>query len=160
MQRKMWPMAKTDKVLSCRIIQCSLKHTRKPRQLFKQHVPSHRPRGFLASFSHMPWSSVGLMALRVGLVWRTVGLQVRLSTDFNSAVGWNSICQEGFALSHLIVEEWAHETGFPAYLERGASLEIWHVQWKLGVSFYYSQLVSAQSNVFQHLRIKNTHRHT
>lgn len=47
-----------------------------------------------------------------------------LSSDFNSAVGCNSICQESFAVSHLIVEGLAHETEFPVYLEREAALEI------------------------------------
>lgn len=70
------------------------------------HVPSRRPHVFLASFSQAPLSSVVLLTL-----CRTLGPQL-VSSDFNSAIGWNSICQEDFAVSHLIVEELAHEIGF------------------------------------------------
>lgn len=65
------------------------------------------------------------MAVRVSLVYKNSGTSGQaVSSDFNSSVGWNSICQAGFAVSHSIAEGLAHETGFPVYLETRAPLEI------------------------------------
>jgi hypothetical protein len=132
-------MVKTDKALNCWMIQCFLRTLDQSGWSFKQYVPSLQPHGFPGphlSPAPPPWSSVGLMALRMSILCRRGGPQVRqaLCNDFNSAVGCNSICQESFAVSHLIVEGLAHETVFPVYLERGAALEIRHALWKLRVS--------------------------
>ena len=98
---------KTDKALNFQIIQCSLMDTGKHRQLMKPHVSSYaRPMVFWPHLSQLwQFSWCYGSQSQPGILNGGASGQSPLG-DFNSAVGWNSICQEAFTVSHLIVEQW------------------------------------------------------